>query len=104
MPDATINLIAELHTSTENIENLLATLRTLRSGSLEEASCLRYEVSQTQGKPEMFYIVERWKDQAALDQHFATEHFKAGSKQLGELCTSIQLHFLDGVSQEATLA
>ena len=38
------------------------------------------------------YIVEHWKDQAALDAHNKTAHFIEGVKKLQDACSTLQIH------------
>ncbi len=49
----------------------------LRDASRTEPGCLRYDVARSIENPEVFVLHEEWVDQAALDFHYATEHFTA---------------------------
>ena len=55
----------------DEAERLLTELRRL---SLAEDGCLGYEVARANDEP-AFALFEKWRDQAALDAHYATEHF-----------------------------
>lgn len=46
----------------------------LRRASLAEPGCAGYEVARGIDEP-AFVLFEKWHDQAALDAHYATEHF-----------------------------
>jgi quinol monooxygenase YgiN len=51
-------------------------LRELRTASLTEPGCLGYEVCRVGAEaPGTFVLYETWRDQAALDEHYAAEHF-----------------------------
>jgi quinol monooxygenase YgiN len=39
-----------------------------------EDGCLQYDFSRHADDPDLLIISERWRDQAALDAHFATPH------------------------------
>ncbi len=52
------------------------TLRSLRDASRAEPGCLTFDVSRSNDDPNVFVLYEEWKDQAALDYHYETEHFK----------------------------
>jgi quinol monooxygenase YgiN len=52
-------------------------LRELRAASLAEPGCLGYEVCRVgSDAPGTFVLYETWRDQAALDEHYAAEHFQ----------------------------
>jgi len=48
------------------IKGLLAEQRRL---SLQEPGCERFEVYHSTANPQVFILIERWTDQAALDVH-----------------------------------
>lgn len=43
--------------------------------SRAEAGCVSYDFFEEIGAPNSFLFFERWKNKAALDEHFATPHF-----------------------------
>jgi quinol monooxygenase YgiN len=51
-------------------------LRELRAASLEEEGCAGYEVARGNDERATFVLFETWRDQAALDAHYETDHFK----------------------------
>jgi quinol monooxygenase YgiN len=51
------------------------TLIELRDASRAEAGCISFEVSRSLEDDTVFVLYEEWEDQAALDSHYATEHF-----------------------------
>jgi quinol monooxygenase YgiN len=40
----------------------------------EEAGCRAYSYAEDVGEPGLIHVFEIWRDQAALDAHFKTEH------------------------------
>ncbi len=52
-----------------------ALLRELRDRSREEAGCIAYDVARGVDDANVFLLHEVWRDQAALDAHYAEEHF-----------------------------
>jgi len=49
----------------------------LRTASLAEAGCLGYEVMRGDADaPGTFVLYETWRDRAALEEHYDTEHFQ----------------------------
>ena len=52
-------------------------LRELRAASLAEDGCLGFEAMRGEGEQSAtFALYESWRDQAALDAHYASEHFR----------------------------
>jgi quinol monooxygenase YgiN len=66
--------------------------RALRHASLREEGCLGYEVCRgDEASPGTFALYEKWRDQAALDAHYATEHFvRLGVNGIRPLATGRQ--------------
>ena len=44
--------------------------------SRAEPGCLRYDIYETAERPGRFIVVEAWEDEAALDGHKASAHYK----------------------------
>jgi (4S)-4-hydroxy-5-phosphonooxypentane-2,3-dione isomerase len=50
-------------------------LREMSELSVKEPGCIGFDVSRGVEDPNQFLLYEQWKDDAALDYHFNTEHF-----------------------------
>jgi len=57
-----------------NVEETAKALRALRDGSRAEPGCVTFDV--TRAADNTFVLYEEWRDQAALDVHYKTEHFQ----------------------------
>ena len=85
-----------------------ALLRELRDASLTEPGCLTFNVCRSIEAPNVFALYEEYRDQTALDAHFASEHFQRlginGIRKLAlqrfgyRLCIDGQLRDADGVA------
>lgn len=64
----------------------------LRAASLQEPGCAGFEVMRGDAdEPGTFVLYESWRDQAALDAHYATEHFKRlGTDGVRKIATNRQ--------------
>jgi len=51
----------------------------------KEKGCLAYRISQVTGQENCFCLYEEWRDQTALDAHFATPHIARFRKTLDEI-------------------
>jgi len=52
-------------------------LRHARTSLEREPGCRRFDVHQEQGDPTLFFLIEVYGDQAALDAHRASAHYLA---------------------------
>ena len=50
--------------------------RQLTKASLKEPGCETYIVHRHKDEPERFFIYERYRDEAALEEHRNTKHFQ----------------------------
>ena len=82
----------------EHVAEAERTLVELRDASRGESGCITFDVSQSVEDPNVFVLYEEWNDQAALDVHYATEHFtrlgvngirKLASDRVGHRCRSL---------------
>jgi autoinducer 2-degrading protein len=53
-----------------------AILRELRDASRKEEGVITFDVGRGRDEPNVFALWEEYRDQAALDAHFASDHFK----------------------------
>ena len=61
----------------DKADEVAAIFKELRAASLGEPGCAGYEVMRGDAdEPGTFVLYESWHDQAALDAHYETEHFK----------------------------
>lgn len=71
-----VYLTAIIKSTTGNAEQLKAILKTLVSGSKNEAACLQYDLHQSEEDPNLFIFHEEWASQEELDLHNVTPHIK----------------------------
>lgn len=65
----------------EMVEEFLEFTRPIIEASRAEEGCISYTLYQDPSDPTKFMYYEQWKDQAAIDYHFSTDHFKlSGSR------------------------
>lgn len=56
----------------------------MAAASEAEDGCIAYRVTGDLLDPVRFHIMEIWRDEAALQAHFQTEHFRRFAQFLGE--------------------
>jgi PTH1 family peptidyl-tRNA hydrolase len=54
--------------------------------SSKESGNISYSLNVSTENPNLFAIIEFWKDQAAIDYHNETPHFKEILPKLAEMC------------------
>jgi quinol monooxygenase YgiN len=71
---------AQLFIKADKVDAFLEFSKDLIVKSRAEEGCISYTLYQDPNDKTKFFFFEEWKNQAAIDFHFSTEHFK----QLGE--------------------
>ena len=83
-----LKVIARMKVKEENAETFKALFKELVDETVKEEGCVSYTLNLSRSDPELFILLEVWKDKAALDSHMAAEPFKRLlpqiSKQLAE--------------------
>lgn len=65
----------------DKVAEFIEFTRDIIAKSRAEEGCISYTLYQDPSDPTKFMFFEQWKDQAAIDYHFSTEHFKlSGSR------------------------
>ena len=78
---------AKVFIKPEKVDAFLAATKSLVEKSRAEEGCVSYTLYQDPQDKTIFFVFEEWKNQAAVDFHFGTEHFKQFGKDLEE-CAS----------------
>ncbi len=61
----------------ENLDGLRPRMAAMIAASRAEDGCLGYSYAEDVNEPGLILVFERWRDQAALDAHFKTDHLVA---------------------------
>ncbi len=83
----TLTLLASFEAAPGHHGELRAALLEMVDPSLAEPGCLEYRPYLDAAEPGQMLLVERWVDRAALEDHFATPHFRAVAAKLETLLT-----------------
>ncbi len=79
--------------SSEHADDAAGMLAQLASLSRLEKGCHGFEAARSNDDPRVFVLFEQWTDQAALDAHYATDHFiKLGANGIRPLAESRVAH------------
>lgn len=69
----------------ENIQDARPIMARMVAASRAEDGCAEYSYAQDVIDPGLIHVKELWRDQAALDRHFASEHLAAWRAAWAEL-------------------
>jgi (4S)-4-hydroxy-5-phosphonooxypentane-2,3-dione isomerase len=67
-----INVILEIQP--DRVAEFLEIMTANAEASRKEPGCLRFEISRQFDKPNVFSLAELYRDQDAVELHYATEH------------------------------
>lgn len=69
-------IIAKVSIKPENVKDFINAAQTIIKSSNEEEGCIEYNLFQSPYDEAKFVFVEKYKNQAAIDFHFAQPYFK----------------------------
>lgn len=80
-----IKIVASCRIKADKIQEFIEAARPLVEASNKEAGCISYALHQDVKDEQEFAFIECWKDQASIDIHSASDHFKAAGPAFAEL-------------------
>lgn len=98
--DHKMMIVAKLSIKPEKVTNFITAAREIIAKSNQESGCLSYQLYQDPYDPSGFVFVEEYKNQAAVDFHFATEHFKTFGPKIGDMVAAPAEIKIIGVASE----
>jgi quinol monooxygenase YgiN len=85
--DSKMMIVAKLSVKPERIKDFTEAAREIIQKSNTESGCSFYKLYQDPYDNSKFVFVEEYKNQAAVDAHFAADYFKAFGPKIGDLIT-----------------
>ena len=83
--DYKMMITARLSVKPDKITDFIAAAREIIEKSNKESGCNFYQLYQDPYDNSRFIFVEEYKNQAAVDTHFATDYFKAFGPKISDL-------------------
>lgn len=94
-----LQVVATIPATPEAAEAIRTALSTLVEQTRQEDGCLSYDLFESAAAPNTFVTVERWRDQAALDEHMRSPHLaEAFTAAAGGLAGDVAIHPLNPVT------
>ncbi|MDR5019686.1 putative quinol monooxygenase [Yersinia rochesterensis] len=91
-----LKVIAQDFIKPEHISDVTPLYKELVERTKLEPLCISYDLFIDHKDPGNFIFIEEWPDQAALDRHYASEHFRRLVPQINQYqrkeCTLIFMH------------
>ncbi|MFP7637514.1 putative quinol monooxygenase [Pseudomonas veronii] len=88
---AAFNVIATLIAKPGQQHTLESLLRGLLEPNRQEAGCEQYDLHQDLQHPETFYMLERWRDDAALGDHDQSAHIQSFRAKAADVLAHFEL-------------
>lgn len=82
-----ITIISENIILEQKQQTFLSIVKQMIEQSTKEEGCISYTLHQNTENPLYYCIIEQWKDEAAIQHHNNTTHFKTLVPQLRECRT-----------------
>ncbi|MFG0515628.1 putative quinol monooxygenase [Kluyvera intermedia] len=96
-----ISIIAVLKAKTGKVDELREALKVLILPTRQEPGNTDYTLFQLRDEPEVFYMRESWRDQAALEEHISLPYFQTFIGQIDSLLAEpLRLDYLTPVEAE----
>ena len=82
--DSKMMIIAKLSVKPEKAKDFTEAAKEMIENSNKESGCTFYQLFQDPYDNSRFVFVEEYKNQAAVDAHFAADYFKAFGPKIGD--------------------
>lgn len=83
-----IVVVGRVRTDRANRDSLIRIGQAVAAASRQEAGCIGYRLYEDTEQENEFVFVEEWKDQTALERHFATAHIAAFMRSMPATLTA----------------
>lgn len=67
--------LGDIYTQIPRREEVRELMRATQARVREQPGCIAYDFAETLEEPGHFVVVQRWRDQAALDEHYRSSAF-----------------------------
>ena len=88
-------VVVDIYGVVGRTRELVALLRTTQADARSEPGCVAYAFAEVVGEPGHHLVIQEWRDEAALEAHFASAAFLRYQHHVGELLarpSEVRLH------------
>ncbi len=80
-----ILVLGTVQLAPDKLDGAKGAMERMVTASRAESGCVAYSYAQDVLDPQTIHVVEKWRDRAALDAHFATPHMAQWRTVMGAL-------------------
>jgi quinol monooxygenase YgiN len=77
--------LGDIYTQIQRREEVRELMRATQARLREQRGCAYYAFAETLDDPGQLLVVQQWRDQAALDDHYRSQAFADYQAQIGQL-------------------
>ena len=89
-----IVIMARAEVMPDKVEEYICLAKELECASRREEGCIAYTLHRSRDNPNVFVVIEQWKDSQAIEAHNASAHFTRIVPQLGAMRLSSAVEHL----------
>jgi quinol monooxygenase YgiN len=75
MPQSSVIALADIYAISGRRQELVAALADAEAAATVQPGCVRYSFTATIADPDHYVLISVWRDQAAMDAHYASPEF-----------------------------
>jgi len=89
-------ILAKVFINPEKVEEFITAAQVIIENTRKEPGCISYQLYQDPIRKTDFIFVESYKDQAAIDAHFAAPYFKEFGSTIGGMTSgAVEIRIVD---------
>ena len=77
--------LGDVYSLLSRVDDARELMRATQAGARGEPGCLEYAFAEMLDDPGHFLVVQRWRDRAALEDHYRSAPFAAYQSQVSEM-------------------
>src|SRR5438132_1937749 len=81
--------VADIYAQIPRREEVRGLMRATQARAREQSGCEYYSFAETLDDPGHFVLLQQWRDQEALDEHYASEAFADYQSRIGPLLVRV---------------
>lgn len=93
-----LTLVATITAKPEHRAAVEAELKRLVTASRLETTCIQYDLHQQDAAPEVFIMIEQWRDAAALAEHKQTPHYQHFGATCADMLQGVELNLMHKIA------
>ncbi|TMK25679.1 MAG: antibiotic biosynthesis monooxygenase [Actinobacteria bacterium] len=90
--------LGDIYAQIPRREEVRELMRATQASVREQPGCISYSFAETLDDPGHFVVVQRWRDQAAVDEHYGSRAFADYQAKIGDLLvrnSELSLHVVE---------